>query len=206
MVTLHYFPLYGRVEYVNMILKHAGADFTEKVIQFQDWGETKASGLCPTGSLPILTDGDRTVSNTPAIAYYLANKHGLLPESADGHVTTICVIDHLEGFKTPWFTKFFLTSNPEGAREWFDGASATFFKFLEDTLAASGGAWFTGEKFTYVDIAVFELLHDVFVRPVTPEYAEDLNAHTQLKAFHDAVLVHSPGIKAHLETRPTYPI
>ena len=41
--TIHYFPFYGRAEPCKLMLSHAKADWTEKVVEFPDWPSIKAS-------------------------------------------------------------------------------------------------------------------------------------------------------------------
>ena len=49
MATFHYFPLYARGELIRYIFHHTETEFTDRVIQFAEWGELKGSGFSPTG-------------------------------------------------------------------------------------------------------------------------------------------------------------
>lgn len=50
--TLHYFPVYGRGEYVRVPLVLNKADWQENTVSFKDWKDFKPT--TPNGYLPCL--------------------------------------------------------------------------------------------------------------------------------------------------------
>lgn len=77
-MELIYFPIKGRAVSIRSMLKHANIEFTDTHIQMADWGQTKPTTVW--GSLPMLKVGDQTLTQTRAIARYVAKKCNLYPE------------------------------------------------------------------------------------------------------------------------------
>lgn len=59
-----------------LVLKHAGADFTETVVTLRQEAETRAAIArhSPTGRVPVLKDGELVICDSLAICEYLAEK------------------------------------------------------------------------------------------------------------------------------------
>ena len=80
-MTLHYFPLYVRVEAVRMLLHYKNVEFTDNVISFADWGAAKPG--FPNGQVPCLELGDGTkLGQSLAILRLLGKQHGMYPADA----------------------------------------------------------------------------------------------------------------------------
>lgn len=75
---LHYFPVYARGEPIRMLLTHAGVDYEDHVITFEDWSNWKEK--MPNGVMPAIetTDGKK-MDETCAILRSLGMKYGYYP-------------------------------------------------------------------------------------------------------------------------------
>ncbi|KAJ8301308.1 hypothetical protein KUTeg_020295 [Tegillarca granosa] len=72
---LHYFDLRARGELARMVLNTAGQDFEDIRISFEEWPKVKSS--FPTGQLPLLEIDDLKLSQSMAIARYLAREYAM---------------------------------------------------------------------------------------------------------------------------------
>merc|ERR1712198_492289 len=75
---LIYFNLRARGELTRWLLQYGGVTYTEERIEFADWPARKPS--TPTGKLPILMVDDEPLTQSIAIARYVAQEVGLVPE------------------------------------------------------------------------------------------------------------------------------
>nr|AAB01055.1 S-crystallin [Doryteuthis opalescens] len=73
--TLYYFNGRGRAEILRMIFNVAGAQFTDKRFEFNEWDKIRND--MPSSSVPVLEiDGKDKMPETMAIARYLAREYG----------------------------------------------------------------------------------------------------------------------------------
>jgi glutathione S-transferase len=59
------------------------------------------------------------------------------------------------------------------------------FGYIEKLLCENNGGngWLVGNSITVADVCLYQWLHDIFVRPIMPEYANDLDGFPKLKAY-----------------------
>jgi glutathione S-transferase len=183
-----------------MILKQVGVSYTERVMTDEEWPEKKAGGFSPNSMLPVLEEDGKKISSTPAIAYHLAEAYDLLPDTAEGRYLAIGLIDHVEDFKNGHHNIIWYEEDSKKAREWWVARKTHWLGYIETLL--SKNPYPTGSKLSYADICVFQLLHDMFIRPFEPAYKTDLDATPKVKAFVSRVLAESPNIVEHIKTRP----
>lgn len=77
--TLVYFNVYARAEPMRMMLKHAGADFKDERVSFEDWPAIKAAGKYPGGTLPVWHQDGQWFMESKAILRYIGVQHGYYP-------------------------------------------------------------------------------------------------------------------------------
>jgi glutathione S-transferase len=148
----------------------------------------------------MLEEDGRKISSSPAIAFHLGQTYDLLPDTPEGRVLAIGLIDHVDDFKNGHNRIIWHEDDAEKARKWWLDRKANWLGFLENLLMKT--KYLTGNKITYADICVFQLLHDMFVRPFKPEYSGDLDGHALVRRFVNRILEESPGIAEHIKTRP----
>jgi glutathione S-transferase len=132
----------------------------------------------------------------------------MLPEDADGFANVAGAMDKIEDFKIGWFKETIGSlEDPAPAAAWWGERKEGFLTYFEGLLKSNGGGdgFLAGNKITIGDVCLFQMLHDLIVRPAAPAYVNDLDSFPKLKAFVARIPTISPGIKAHLETRSPVP-
>ena len=90
--TLHYFNLYARGEPIRFLLHHAGVEFEDHEITFQEWPKVKPT--MPNNVVPCLELKDGTkMGETLAILRFLGHEHGYYPEDIDEAWEVDCMLD-----------------------------------------------------------------------------------------------------------------
>ncbi|MBS0359789.1 MAG: glutathione S-transferase family protein [Proteobacteria bacterium] len=190
-ITLYHSPA-SRAFTAYWMLEELGVSFSVKTVDIKK-GEQKAAAylkLNPAGKVPTLTDGDVVVSETPAIAIYLADRYGygtLAPRIDDPArgpylkwmVFSTAVVDpvatlHKNKIDLPGFDFSF------GA---FDDMVRVVTGVLKDRH------YLLGDRFTGADVVLGGTLARLMyqkVLPETPELMDYRDRLTQRDAFHRA--------------------
>ena len=183
-LTLHYHP-YSRAAGTLWALEEAGVAYELKVVDIMKGAQKQPEFLAinPMGKLPTLVDGDVVVTESAAIALYLADRYaaGRLAPALD---------DPRRGTYLRW--SFFAPSVIEPAvmakgagwevkevsAGW--GNHASMMAAAESALAK--GPFLLGEDFSMADVVFGGLLRflmlfkQIEARPVFTAYVERLNA------------------------------
>jgi glutathione S-transferase len=183
-LILHYHP-YSRAAGTIWALEEAGVPYELKVVDIMK-GEQKGPGLVglnPMGKLPTLVDGDVVVTESAAIALYLADRHapGRLAPPLD---------DARRGTYLRW--SFFAPSVVEPAvmarsSGWTVKEVAAGWGTYESMLAAAEsalvpGPFLLGEQFSMADVVFGGLLRfllgfqQIEARPAFTAYVARLDA------------------------------
>lgn len=110
----------------------------------------------PTGQVPVLLDGDRTVWDSLGIALYLADRHpGVWPEDEGARAFAQCAVTEMHGGFSALRND--CTMNV-GARVEPKPMSASLLRdvarvreIFEEGLERFGGPWLAGSRFTALD-------------------------------------------------------
>ena len=152
-IVLHHHP-HSRASNVVWMLEEVGVPYELRFVDMRA-GAHKAPELValnPMGKLPVLVDGDVVVTESAAIALYLADRYapGRLAPRVD---------DPARGTYLRW--SFYAPSVIEPgcmahANKWEYRASAAGFGTYEEMLdtistAIGNGPWLLGDKFTMAD-------------------------------------------------------
>ena len=81
--TLHYFAGNGRAVVARAILSYVKADWTNDLINREDWPKLKQSGLCEFEQVPVLEVDGKKYCESQAINLYLAETFDLLGKDAE---------------------------------------------------------------------------------------------------------------------------
>jgi glutathione S-transferase len=183
-LILHYHP-YSRAAGTLWALEEAGVPYELKVVDIMK-GEQKAPSLLslnPMGKLPTLVDGDVVVTESAAIALYLADRHapGRLAPALD---------DPRRGTYLRW--SFFAPSVVEPAvmarsSGWavkeVSAGWGTYDAMIAATESAlSGGPFLLGDQFSMADVVLGGLLRfligfkQIEARPSFASYVARLDA------------------------------
>ena len=78
-IKLYYFSVYGRAEALRLLLNHAGIEYDDIFIDFQDWGEWKPKLNYNPLPLCVFPDG-REFNQAQTLMRYFGVKYGYYPE------------------------------------------------------------------------------------------------------------------------------
>ena len=171
MLQLHYFPSNASIT-PHILLEEMGLPFDLKLVD-RTKGEHKSPEylkLNPNGLIPVLIDGDMVLYETAAICLHLTDTHPEMRLAPDVGTT-----DRAHFYKwLMWLTNTFqpaiimyfytdrYTTSTDPAvvaqiKAKTQERIGAMLKQLDDHLAAKGGPWMMGEKFSVLDIYTFML-------------------------------------------------
>jgi hypothetical protein len=79
--TFHYFKFHARGEYIRVLLRYLKVEFTDRTLDFEEWGKVKENGNCEFSQLPMLEYDGKKLVTTRAIGRYVGMKNGLYPSA-----------------------------------------------------------------------------------------------------------------------------
>ncbi|XP_060070914.1 probable glutathione S-transferase 7 [Ylistrum balloti] len=196
---LIYFAVRGRGELIRLTLTAAGQSFEEDRITFEDWPALKPK--IPTGQLPVLEVDGKQLSQSLAIARYLAREFGMAGKDSLEQCLVDQVIDTGADGLTA-FVKWYFEKEEEKKEEIKKNLVETsiphFAKILTNFLENSGGknGFFVGSTLTLADLACHEMFTDFLQLN-----ADALKDFPKLAA-HRQKVEENEALKAYLEKRP----
>jgi glutathione S-transferase len=214
---LYYWPmLQGRGEFVRLALEDAGADY----VDIARGPEADGRGLGaltrfledpsiarPAFAPPVLRDGDTLIGQTAAILLYLGPRLGLVGESEAERIWThqiqLTIADVVaEAHDTHHPIAVSLSyedQKPEAARRARDfcrNRIPEFLAWFEHVLTRSDGRHLVGDRVTYADLSLFQLVDGL--RYAFPNAsAAALSDNPQVAALH-AAIPRRPRLAAYL--------
>lgn len=218
---LHYFDLSsrGRGQAIRLLFLDAGICFTDVRYTFEEFGrDVQASlmaspdGLNPTGSLPVVElDGGEAMTQSYPILRHFSRVLGNVYDGGDGGddeeaeaeaktfwVDRIC--DVVIDWRTRFVDSYFSTNRTDDYTRHCEHTRPRYMKALERHLTenrfANRGPFVAGQKFTYADIVLYQLLHD---EELAKGDLDGLEHYPRLKKVVEAVTAR-PNIKAFLES------
>ena len=202
----------GRGEFVRLALEEAGAEYvdvarepggTEAMTRFMQDRATKHPPFAP----PFLKDGHVTVGQTANILHYLGARLGLAPEDEAGklwahqlQLTIADLVKEIQDTHHPIAHGLYYddqkTEAIEHSKHFIAERLPKFLGYFERVLQANGGSHLVGERVSYVDLSMFQLIEGLrfsFPKAMTsakPQYPG-------LAALHDRIAAR-PKIAAYL--------
>ena len=169
-LILHEFPLSGNCYKIRLTAAHVGIKLDRRTYDISK-GETRTPeflrDISPTGRIPVLQDGDRFLTESNAICYYLANGSKLIP---DAH------FDQADMLRWMFWEQYSHEPNIATLRFWlrFVGVEALHdaqrmqitvkreaglhaLDLMDKHLA--GRKWFVADQFSVADICLFAYTH-----------------------------------------------
>ncbi len=171
MIQLHYFP--GNASMTpHLLLEEMGLPFELKLID-REHGALQSPeylALNPNGLIPVLVDGDLVLYETAAIVLHLVDTHpeaGLSPapgtaERAHFVKWLVWLAASLQSQMTYYFhtDRYLAPGNKDGVAQLKAAVEAKIAGLIDQIdarLAASGGPWMMGERFSAIDPYAFML-------------------------------------------------
>jgi len=171
MIQLHYFP--GNASMTpHMLLRELAVPFELKYVDRASGAHKSAEylKLNPNGLIPVLVDGEQVLYETAAIVLHLVDTHaasGLAPavgtaERAQFYKWLIWLSSTVQAMMPHYFysDRMVAPGNAAGALEVKAQAEAklnAMFDQIDAQLAASGGRWMMGQRFSALDPYTFML-------------------------------------------------
>jgi len=197
---LLYFPVRGRGEQIRLTFALAQVPFTDTAVT--DWPASKSS--TPTGQLPVLRvrseSGETMIPQSFAIIRHIARQFHLYGTNEQQRTQCDVLADTANDWRNKWvpvaFAKMMNTPVETIEKYWHDlPGTLALFERLHGQSAAPEAGWFVGEKPTYADVVIFDILDEhVAVRPeLLVDYPGLAGFVARFKAL--------PGIAARLASR-----
>jgi len=171
MIQLHYYPSNASMT-PHMLLRELGVPFELKYVDRASGAHKSAEylKLNPNGLIPVLVDGEQVLYETAAIVLHLVDTHaasGLAPavgtaERAQFYKWLIWLSSTVQAMMPHYFysDRMVAPGNAAGALEVKAQAEAklnAMFDQIDAQLAASGGRWMMGQRFSALDPYTFML-------------------------------------------------
>ncbi|CAG9538913.1 unnamed protein product [Cercopithifilaria johnstoni] len=195
---LYYFDMMGRAEIIRLIFAQAGIPYEDIRIQQEDW-PTKYKPKMPFEQVPVLEVDGKMLSQSTAIALYLAKKFDLVGEN-DWEFAQVeelfSVATDLIRHIAPWYKCEDAAKKKELMAEFETQHLIPTFRRLEGILAKNNTGYFVGKKLTAADLnmlCIVGLFGSLFPNSTTQL--------THLNHFKDRIMK-LPKIKEWIETRP----
>jgi glutathione S-transferase len=216
---LYYWPMIqGRGEFVRLALAEADAEYIDVARQGKNgvakMRKAMASFAAPPFAPPFLKSGDLVVSHVANILMFLGDRHGLAPKAEAQklwlHGLQLTITDFVSEVHDTHHplgpTLYFENQRPQAKRrtsEFWKERVPKYLGYFEGLLADRGSAFVTGQKLTYVDLSLFQLVEGLrYAFPMRmagfePKIPQLLALHRRVKA--------RPRIKAYLESDARIP-
>jgi glutathione S-transferase len=159
---------------------------------------------------PFLKAGKLIIGQTANILLYLGPRHGLAPRNEAGRVW----INQLQLTVADFVTEIHDTHHPIGSSLYYHQQKAEarrrtknfrtervpkFLGYFEQALAANGGRYMAGNRLSYADLSIFQLIDGLrYAFPKTMKKTEP--DHPALVDLHDRVAAR-PNIAAYLASK-----
>jgi glutathione S-transferase len=171
---LYYWPMIqGRGEYVRLALEEAKADYVDVARGKAGMGAMMkmldANKGLPPFAPPFLKAGTLVIGQTANILFYLGARHGLAPKTEAGRLklndlqlTIADFVMEVHDTHHPIGTSLYYEDQKGPAKlrtaEFWKERVPKFLGYFERLLQASGSAYITGRKVTYVDLSLFQIV------------------------------------------------
>ena len=140
-----------------LLMKALGIPFEDRLEPFVaalNYGAFRS--FSPTGQVPVLIDGDRTIYDSMGIALYLADRHeGVWPKDADARAWAMCAASEMHsGFsalRNDCTMNVGVRVRPKPMSDALKANIARITELWNEGLARFGGPYLAGADLTAVD-------------------------------------------------------
>jgi glutathione S-transferase len=140
-----------------VLMKMLGIDFEDRIEPFakpDNFDDFRS--FSPTGQVPVLRDGDRTIWDSLGIALYLADRHdGVWPADEAARAWAMCATAEMHGgfgaLRNDCTMNVGVRVTPKPASAALARNVARLVELWAEGLERFGGPWLAGDAFTAVD-------------------------------------------------------
>ncbi|XP_071507732.1 S-crystallin SL11-like [Diadema antillarum] len=199
---LTYFDARGRVEIARLMFALKGVEFDDVRVDYTTFATSEEKKKAPLGQLPILEiEGRPILPQSRAIQRYLAREFGFYGSNNKEATFMDLVVETYDDF-TEGMSKFiYYESDPakkaEAKKKFMEESAPRLLAFLEKLLGQSSSAYFVGDKASFADVTVFNLV-DVGVDHLGEDLFSKYPKLVELKQRVSEI----PSVKAYLDKRP----
>nr|VZI01076.1 unnamed protein product [Spirometra erinaceieuropaei] len=162
-LVLGYWKIRGLAQAIRLLLHYCGEEYVEDSYEFggppdfsgEAWFKCKFNKGLDFPNLPYLIDDGFMITQSNAILEYVADKNGMLPNSAKERAVLHMLQAELTDFRANLRLLIFNPDFHNLKQEYLDGLPAklqAWSDYLGDKL------WLTGEMINYPDFKFYDLL------------------------------------------------
>jgi len=194
-IKLTYFGLKGRAEISRLIFAYAGVDFTDERLSREEFAAIK--GKLPFGQMPLLNFKGTQLCQSMTIARFLAEEYGLAGTDNVSKAQANEAVDAIIDMGMSGIPGLFAQGDDRAkiVAEFAPKADKGLQQ-LEARLASRGGQFFAGNKLTWADLMLFNMI-DI----LSPLGAIKMENYPKLNNLRMRVS-ELPNIKAYVARRP----
>lgn len=139
-----------------LLMKALGIPFNDRIEQFETENYDRFRAFSPTGQVPVLIDGDRTVWDSLGIAIYLAERHPQVwPTGEDARSWAMSAVVEMHGGFSALRSDCTMNVGVRVAPKLMSAALAKdvgrIAELWSEGLSRFGGPWLAGNAFTVAD-------------------------------------------------------
>lgn len=140
-----------------LLMKALGIDFADRIEPFAAAENYEAfRAFSPTGQVPVLIDGERTVWDSLGITLYLAERHpGVWPEDEAARAWAMCAVAEMHGgfgaLRAERTMNIGVRVDAKPASPRLERDIARLVELWGEGLSQFGGPWLAGDRFSAVD-------------------------------------------------------
>jgi len=196
-IKLTYYNGKGRAETARLVLAYAGKEYDDHRIVPEDMATLKPS--LPFGQLPILEYEGTTISQSMAIARFLAREYGLAGQNALEEAKIDETVDAITDFQNALYATHFERDEEikkEKLKKVLEETIPQTLGNLEKRLEKRGGQYFSGNGMSWAELHFLQIMEMVL-----SVNAVALDSFPKLKSLYERVQK-IPNIENWLNTRP----
>ncbi|KAL8787941.1 MAG: hypothetical protein Q9213_001968 [Squamulea squamosa] len=204
--TIRYFDFAsrGRGQVIRLMWEDAGIAYTDIRYSFEEYPEYKKSIIAeknPTTNIPIVEINGKVLTQSYAILRHFARLLGKYDgETEEEKYWADAMCDIAADWRTSFISAFFNPNKEETYPKHQQGDRNRYLKALKTHLAmhelSQQGPYVVGEKFTYADMVIYQVMHD---ENLTQDGMKGLQEYPRLKQLAEAV-ESRPNVKAFRES------
>jgi prostaglandin-H2 D-isomerase / glutathione transferase len=201
-LKLTYFDAPGRAEPLRVALHIAGLAFEDERLGYPQFGERKAQGSLPLGSVPVLEVDGVAIVQTSAMLRYVARLGAadLYPSDPYQALTVDSALesfnDTLSDALMPSLFERDTAKKLAMRAEFVAGPMTRVFGYTEGLVARSGGPFVAGANLSIADIVIALQIRQIRTGNLDGITAEALAPYPKLVALADAYLA-DPRVAAY---------
>ena len=190
------------------LMKALGIDFEDRIEPFLEPVNYLAfRAFSPTGQVPVLIDGERTVWDSLGIVLYLAERHdGVWPADEEARAWAICATAEMHGgfsaLRNERTMNVGVRVDAAPGSDALDRDVARIAELWNEGLDRFGGPWLAGAKFTAVDafyapVAFRVRTYGIDVGPTGLAWVDQILAHPAMREWEATALAETWREESH---------